>query len=163
MDEPTSTRIVRNVRAVDFFDSLEGLDSNIDNETISICIDYFKKVSKLKGVKDLRITGFKDRLDKIDYAIENIDKVGDEHHLFLEGLGVKFDENLLDNIGFIKRKYKAKLAKLEVVDSDTEEEFEPFESRLIRLEMIYKFSISIDISLVKFLYYVKHAKDVTNG
>lgn len=166
MDRGTLIRILRGVKAVDFFDTINGVDVGIADDLMIACKEHYMSSLLIKKSPDrIRIEGFKDRLEKIEFAVENINEEGDEHHIYLEKVGLKFDGNILDNLSKLKTKYSHKLTKLIEKDNPKGEDGDvnALEDQLAVLSSIFKFRIPPDISLVEFIAYINQSKKQNDG
>ena len=166
MDRGQIITVIRSVSAIDFFDSMNGVDKGIEDELLIVCKEYYvNSLDIKKSAKDIRVNGFKDRLEKIEYSVKNINEEGDEHHLYLESVGLKFNDNILDNLSVLKKRYNHKLNKLVSEDAtkDSESGEVVLEEQLSTLSAMFGFRIPPDISLVEFIAYIKQSKKQNNG
>jgi hypothetical protein len=169
MDKRTIYNIARNVKASDFFNSMDGY-FELDEEIYKACFEFYSSSineSNGKNLKKIKIDGYTERINKINDAYNNIKEPNDEYHKYLESIGIDFLKgNVAEQIVKIGNKYLRKLSKLKEEDGDNEknDDFFIFESVLIDLSSIMGYEISKDISIVEFTLYINKAKNkIKNG
>ena len=158
-------RIVRNVKAIDFFEYMDGFTDSMSEDTFKLCYDFYKESNNghKKSIKELQVDGFIDRIKKMEDALANIKEPFDDHYNYLIKLGVKFENGTSskDFVRIINRAIKKlKTLKEEELKTAKSEEYVPFEELIISLELMFKYSISLDISLLQFVLYIEKSKNM---
>lgn len=166
MDKSQIISIIREVKAIDFMDSMNGLDKGLEYELLELCNEYYSDaIGGKKSHKDMKLKGIDERLNKMDVALKNIEEEDDEHYKFLVSIGLVFDDNVITNFNKIKDRLKYRRSK--EVEEEVKEHKERtvfiLEDQVVSLSHYFKFRIPMDISLVELVSYIKKSKEINDG
>ena len=158
-------RISRKIKAVDFFDKLNG-EGTLSDQDFKLAYEYYKeKMGIKKSLSAMKAESLLKRIDDIIYAAHHIADEDDDYGKFLKQNGFVFGiEDITEQFDKMLNKYYNKYKK---INKDAEEDAKNvdvvFEDMLASLSAGLQMPLSEDISLSSFISYSLIAKKQNNG
>ena len=170
MDERTIIRIIRSVKAIDFFNEMDGADV-MDTELFDVCSVFLKTHlgSQKKSVIQMKIDGYNERIEKMMYAQKHVKKVGDEHYNLLVSYGVEFEEGkTVESFLKVGNRFIHKLKKLKEGEEEqiksVKDKTSEYEESVANMSYALKIKLDVNMSLAEYVAYVKlYKKIISDG
>ena len=157
--------IGRRIKAIDFFDKMNGINT-ISDKDFELAFEYYRTKMKLKqSVSSIRSKSLLKRIDDMVKAAHNIKEEGDENYKFLESNGFKFGiEDTNKQFDKILNKYYNKYKSIEAEDKEKADKNDiVFEDLLANLSSSLSMVLTTDISLSSYISYSLIVKRQSNG
>jgi hypothetical protein len=145
---------MRSIKAIDFFDALNGVEGLVEVSDLEECLDVY---SEIMGVKRSSIDK---RLVKLESKLSTtiISKYFDDDTK--ESLGLNTDnidskiENLAKKVEVVRG--QSNVQKSNTAKDDTPDEF-MFHNMITAMSIALGVTISMDVDIVTFMYFSKNA------
>ena len=157
--------IGRKIKAIDFFDKMNGINT-ISDKDFDLAFEYYSlKMNLKKSISSIKSKSLLKRIDDIIEAAHNIKEENDENYKFLESNGFKFGiEDTNKQFDKILNKY---YNKYKTIQADDEEKFKEndivFEDLLASLSSSLSMVLDTNISLSSYISYSLIVKKQSNG
>ena len=158
--------IGRRIKAIDFFDKINGGDV-ISDEDFKLAYVYYKDRMKVKDpISEIRSKALLKRIKDLVKAAQNIKEENDENYKFLESNGFIFgiEDVHIQFDKIINRFYNKYKVIKEKDDKKNDKQIDIiFEDLLANMSSALNLVLSEDISLSSYISYSLIAKKLSNG